>query len=212
MKVRFVPQNVEFEIDENESVLKLAQRKGVYIKSVCNGVPSCTECRVRIVEGEYNVLPPGTSELSLIGSGYFIDRRRLSCQLRCFGDVTIDLSEQQAKQNAPGKKAKGGRNRTDDFEDSYAIKGALLDEGPQPEQDTNAGAISLDHSRADLADTAADGDGAVSRARSAASNVPGSASRNGPRNVQGDAAGEGGRRRRGRRGGRGRQQNNFKGK
>ncbi len=99
MKVKFVPQNVEFEIKPGESVMHLAQDNGLYIKSVCKGVPSCAECRVRVIEGDYNVMPPGSEELSLIGSGHFIDRRRLSCQLKCFGDVTIDMTEQLAKQN-----------------------------------------------------------------------------------------------------------------
>jgi len=98
MKVKFVPQNVEFEIKPNESVMHVAQDHGIYIKSVCKGVPSCAECRVRLVEGEHNVLPPGSEELSLIGTGHFIDRRRLSCQLKCFGDITVDMTEQIAKE------------------------------------------------------------------------------------------------------------------
>jgi 2Fe-2S ferredoxin len=98
MKVKFVPQNVEFDIKPGESVLHLAQDHGIYIKSVCKGVPSCAECRVRVTEGDYNVMPPGSEELSLIGSGHFIDRRRLSCQLKCFGDITVDMSEQIAKE------------------------------------------------------------------------------------------------------------------
>ena len=108
VKVKFLPQNVEFEIKPNESVLHVAQDHGIYIKSVCKGVPSCAECRVRILEGDHNVLPPGSEELSLIGTGHFIDRRRLSCQLKCFGDITIDMNEQIAKENGTivGRKKK----------------------------------------------------------------------------------------------------------
>lgn len=78
--------------------MHVAQDNGIYIKSVCKGVPSCAECRVRIVDGDHNVLPPGSEELSLIGTGYFIDRRRLACQLKCFGDITVDMTEQLEKQ------------------------------------------------------------------------------------------------------------------
>lgn len=99
MKVKFLPQNIELEINPDQSVMELAHKNGIFIKSVCNGVPNCAECRVKIVEGEYNVLPPSRKELTLIGSGHFIDRRRLSCQLHCFGDVTVDLSEQMRKEN-----------------------------------------------------------------------------------------------------------------
>ena len=99
MKVKFLPQNVEFEIKPGESVMHVAQDHGLYIKSVCKGVPSCAECRVRVLDGEHNVLPPASDELSLIGTGHFIDRRRLSCQLKCFGDISVDMTEQIAKEN-----------------------------------------------------------------------------------------------------------------
>lgn len=99
MKVKFLPSDIELEMEPNLSVMELAHKHGIFIKSVCNGVPNCAECRVKIVEGEYNVLPPSSKELALIGSGHFIDQRRLSCQLYCFGDVVIDLSEQQKKEH-----------------------------------------------------------------------------------------------------------------
>lgn len=109
MKVKFVPQNVEFEIRPGQSVMHLAEDHGLYIKSVCRGVPSCAECRIKIKEGEANVFPPAASELALIGTGWFIDRRRLSCQLQCIGDVTIDMTEQIAKKEGLSTGVVGGR-------------------------------------------------------------------------------------------------------
>jgi 2Fe-2S ferredoxin len=90
----------EFEINTNESVLELAKRNGVFIKSICGGLPSCSECRVKIIAGEHNIMPPGFKEKSLIGSAYFIDHSRLSCQVKCMGDITVDLSEQVIKEHA----------------------------------------------------------------------------------------------------------------
>jgi 2Fe-2S ferredoxin len=100
MKVKFLPMNVEHDINTGESVLELAKRHGVFVKSLCGGMPSCAECRVKIVEGEHNVMPPGFKEKALIGSAYFIDHSRLSCQVKCMGDITVDLTEQIEKQNA----------------------------------------------------------------------------------------------------------------
>lgn len=115
MKVKFLPQNVEVEIKPNQSVLDIANEHTIYIKSVCRGVPSCAECRVRILDGEYNVFPPSQKELALIGSAYFVDQRRLSCQLKCFGDITVDLTEQVEKENmSPTKRPRGGQKDTDD--------------------------------------------------------------------------------------------------
>ncbi len=124
MKVKFVPQNQEFEIRPGQTVLDLAHEKGVPIKSTCNGLPSCAECRVRVVDGEYNVLPPSVKELNLIGSGYFIDQRRLACQLVCFGDVTIDLSEQVEKQKQAPRRLLGNQK----IEASNAVSGILIEQ------------------------------------------------------------------------------------
>ena len=135
MKVKFVPQNVEFEIKPGQSVLHVAQDKNIYVKSVCKGVPSCAECRVRVVEGEHNVLPPGSEELSLIGTGHFIDRRRLSCQLKCFGDITVDMHEQIAKQQGliGGNKKKKTAPQDDRVEDVHVRTEASGDDRTDPE-------------------------------------------------------------------------------
>ena len=109
MKVKFLPQNVEVEVSPSKSVLQIATENNLEIRSICKGVPSCAECRVRIVEGDQNVLPPSKAELNLIGTSYYIDSRRLSCQLRCFGDVTIDLTEQVEKAANQVKKIRGFR-------------------------------------------------------------------------------------------------------
>lgn len=106
MKVKFLPMNVEHEIETGQSILDLALKHGIFIKSICGGVPSCAECRVKIVAGEDNIMPPGFKEKQLIGSAYFVDKSRLSCQVRCLGDVTVDLTEQVEKQAAKPTNAK----------------------------------------------------------------------------------------------------------
>lgn len=109
MKIKISPTQQEIEIDPNKTVLQLCTEQKIEIKSICKGVPSCGECRVRVLEGEYNVLPPNKAEIALIGSSYFVDQRRLSCQMRCFGDVTIDLSEQIERAEFQSKKVRGFR-------------------------------------------------------------------------------------------------------
>ena len=125
MKIKFLPQNVEYEIEPHQSVMDLAHSKGIFIKTVCNGVASCAECRVRVIEGEHHVLPPSEKEKELIGTGYFLDQRRLSCQLKCFDDVVIDLSEQVVKeetQNLVRRKKAGVKSE----EVSQAVTGNLI--------------------------------------------------------------------------------------
>jgi len=129
MKVKFVPQDIELEIKPDQSVMNLAHENNIAIRSVCNGMPSCAECRIRVVEGDHNVLPPGKKELNLIGTGYFIDQRRLSCQLYCFGDITVDLSEQIEKANeglVPKKFLQ--RANKENAEDYHSVGGVLIEE------------------------------------------------------------------------------------
>jgi 2Fe-2S ferredoxin len=124
MKVKFLPQNIELEIGANQTIMDLAHKNGLPIKSICGGNASCAECRIKVSEGEQNLSLPGQKELSLIGTGYFIDQRRLSCQLRCFGDVVIDLNDQIEKQKQAPKKVLG--NRKMDLEKSHAVSEMLI--------------------------------------------------------------------------------------
>ena len=100
MKVKFLPQDISIQADPNKSVMELAKENQLMISSSCNGMCSCAECRVYVVEGEAHVLPPSQRETELIGGAYFVDNRRLSCQLFCFGDVTVDLSEQLERKSS----------------------------------------------------------------------------------------------------------------
>lgn len=127
MKVKFMPMNVEHEIEFNETVLHLAQRHDIHIQSVCKGIPSCAECRIQIKEGEHHVLPPSSKEVSLIGTAHYIDQSRLSCQLRCFGDITVDVSEQMDKEQRATKRPQGRASRPEGQE-SFAVKGNIIDE------------------------------------------------------------------------------------
>ncbi|MGZ3742788.1 MAG: 2Fe-2S iron-sulfur cluster-binding protein [Pseudobdellovibrionaceae bacterium] len=132
MKVKFIPQNIELEVTPEKSLLQIATENHIEIKSICKGVPSCAECRVRVVEGENNVLPPNKAELGLIGTNWRIDSRRLACQMRCFGDVTVDLTEQLERQENQNKKVRGFRSEKQ--KESHAVQDTmLLTEKPQEE-------------------------------------------------------------------------------
>jgi ferredoxin len=129
MKVKFLPQGTELEIKPDQSVLELAHENGIPIRSTCNGMPSCAECRVKVVEGEYNLIPPSKKETSLIGTGYYIDQRRLSCQMHCFGDVTIDIADHMAKENeGPITKKFLSRVQKKDASDTHSVGGIFIEQ------------------------------------------------------------------------------------
>lgn len=124
MKIKFLPQNIEVEGTPDKSLLQIATENHLEIRSICKGVPSCAECRVKIVDGEANILPPNKAELSLIGTNHFIDGRRLSCQVRCFGNVTVDLTEQVERAENQTKKIRGFR--TSKQTESKAVNDTML--------------------------------------------------------------------------------------
>jgi len=97
MKLKVLPKNIEVDVDSNKTVLEISRELGLGIQSSCNGICNCGDCKVIIKEGESNVFLPTDKELKLIGEGYYLDQRRLACQLQCFGDVVLDLSEQEER-------------------------------------------------------------------------------------------------------------------
>lgn len=129
MKVKFLPQNIELPIEPGQSVLEVAHANGIPIKSSCNGMPSCAECRVNVTDGEYNVMPPSKKELSLIGTGYYIDQRRLSCQMHCFGDITVDTKEHLDRANeGPITKKFLSRVQKSSAQESHSVGGVLIEQ------------------------------------------------------------------------------------
>lgn len=132
MKIKFVPQNIEIDVDPSKTLLQLATENGIKIKSVCGGVATCTECRIKIVEGEHSVPEPSKLELNAIGTSYYIDGRRLACQVRCFGSVTVDMTEQLNKVETQ-KKVRGFKQK-DPKELSAVHDTMVLTQSNQPKK------------------------------------------------------------------------------
>lgn len=107
MKIKFMPQDITVETNSEKSLLEIAWANNIPIKSICKGVPSCAECRIKIIEGDSNINPPTRTELNIVGTNYFLDGRRLSCQVYCFGDVTVDMKDQLDRDESSSKKIRG---------------------------------------------------------------------------------------------------------
>lgn len=137
MKVTFIPQNIEIEVTPEKSLLQIATENKIEIRSLCKGVPSCAECRVRLVQGEDLVLPPTKAELGLIGTTYTIDGRRLACQVHCFGNVTVDLSEQIERQEKHKKKIRGFKSDRQ-VESTAVVDTMILTEKPEDKPGSEA--------------------------------------------------------------------------
>jgi ferredoxin, 2Fe-2S len=130
MKIKVHPAGVEIPGDPNKSVMQICMENKIELKSLCKGIPSCAECRIRVLAGESNLIPPTRAELALIGTSYYLDGRRLACQLHAFGDISIDISEHLDINDHSNKKVRGFRAANKSF-DSKAIQGTLILEEAQ---------------------------------------------------------------------------------
>lgn len=141
MKIKVLPQGIELEGDTNKSILQICTENQIEIRSICKGVPSCAECRIKLSEGDHVCLPPSPQELNVLGNNYFLDGRRLSCQLRAFGDITIDVTEQIERIETQKKKIRGFRSPTSGSgqqRESKAKQGTLVLEAPEPSAQASA--------------------------------------------------------------------------
>ena len=129
MKIKFLPKNIEVDVNPEKSLLEIARENGIAIHSSCNGMCSCGDCRVFLKEGEHCVPAPTSEELKLIGQGHYVDQRRLACQLYCFGSVTVDLSEQEeraAQGHISQQFLERAQKKT--AEESHSVSGMLITE------------------------------------------------------------------------------------
>lgn len=100
-KVTLKPSNQIVEIEEGKSLLTALLEKGIYIKSSCGGVASCSDCICKVVGGEDNLDPPPFAELKFLGNVFHLTKERLACQTTVHGDITLDISrhDQNIDQN-----------------------------------------------------------------------------------------------------------------
>jgi 2Fe-2S ferredoxin len=124
MKIKVLPQGLEFDANSNQSLLEQCLANGIKIRSVCKGIPSCAECRIQVIDGMSNLLPPTQAELNVLGNNYFIDGRRLSCQCRVFGSVTINVSDHLNAKDETQKKVRGIPQ--DKIKQSHAVLKTLV--------------------------------------------------------------------------------------
>lgn len=90
-KVNFAVEGykpVAFEAYDNENLLETARRAGVFIDSPCNGNGTCSKCKVKLVEGQLNVLSHGKLTKDEIAEGYV-----LACRSEVKEDVTVAVPD-----------------------------------------------------------------------------------------------------------------------
>lgn len=90
----------KLQVSEEKSLLEALREAGVYVKSSCGGVASCSDCLVKITSGEDNLNAPSFEETQLIGNVFHITKERLSCQTKVSGPVSVDISAHDSTADA----------------------------------------------------------------------------------------------------------------
>ncbi len=79
------------EVADGENLLDASRRVDAPVQTLCNGIASCVQCRVKIVSGGENLSPPESLEKDRIGNIFHITGERMGCQARVQGDVVVEI-------------------------------------------------------------------------------------------------------------------------
>jgi uncharacterized 2Fe-2S/4Fe-4S cluster protein (DUF4445 family) len=90
VKVTFLPDEVEVEVEPGTSVLGAAGQAGILIQAPCGGVATCGRCVVRVEEGAWE---PNDAEKRLLPADELREGFRLACQARLSQDVVVFIPE-----------------------------------------------------------------------------------------------------------------------
>lgn len=89
--VNFLPSRASVTVEEGTTILKAAERAGVYLNSVCGGEGTCGKCRVKIVSGETR--EPATA---LLTEEERADGVRLACRSTVHSYLTVEVPKETA--------------------------------------------------------------------------------------------------------------------
>ena len=90
--MRFVPLGKEKEIRAGATILAAANQCDVPIGQSCNGDGVCGWCRVKIIGGMDEMLPPSQLEMKLMKEKEFAGDERAACLAKIRGDVAVTTS------------------------------------------------------------------------------------------------------------------------
>ena len=81
MKIRYLDEDQDLKVQNEENLLELCLNNNVPINHSCEGMASCGTCRVMVTEGEGQLPSRNPLEAEMAEDRKFKDQERLACQL-----------------------------------------------------------------------------------------------------------------------------------
>jgi class 3 adenylate cyclase/nitrite reductase/ring-hydroxylating ferredoxin subunit len=88
-KITSLPDNVDFVVNDGETLLEAALRSGVTFAHACGGRAKCSTCRIWVVDGLEACSERTEAEALLAERLGFTSEVRLACQLRPEGELRV---------------------------------------------------------------------------------------------------------------------------
>jgi uncharacterized 2Fe-2S/4Fe-4S cluster protein (DUF4445 family) len=88
-RIDFEPLGRRGQAHQGQTLLEVAQTAGVGLASVCGGMGTCEECRVRLASGR--LTRPTLVEEAVLSKAELISGMRLACQAEPLSDVKLDI-------------------------------------------------------------------------------------------------------------------------
>lgn len=90
--IRFVKNIPEIQVEAGAILMDALLAAGLPVASSCHGDGVCAKCRVEVLAGAENLSQIEPLEQTLIDRNRLPKTKRISCQARVLGDVTIDTA------------------------------------------------------------------------------------------------------------------------
>ena len=145
-KIHFKTAGVTIEVRDGTTVFAAALASEVAIPSQCGGRCACALCRVRIVEGAEFVSPMGWDEADHMGTCFHLTGERLSCQSRVYGDVVVEIDEEDVSERPRSRYIPPAlvrkREKMEKEEELRRVRGDSRSSGPRGGSRNNSAASS----------------------------------------------------------------------
>ena len=96
-KVKFLPQDVEIEVEEGKTLLDAALDNNIRIDHNCGGNCACSTCHVIIEEGFDSLGEISEDEEDMLDEAESLtDTSRLACQCKVVQDLVVRIPPKEA--------------------------------------------------------------------------------------------------------------------